>query len=161
MSQFLVKMLSAFLATVLFTAEATQAADRPNVLLLVSDDQRPDTIGALGNDIIDTPNLDWLVKHGTAFTRATCGNPICTPSRAEILTGASGFDMGVKDFGGKISPKAALFAETLRSTGYDTCYVGKWHNDGRPSTRGYTHQIGLYAGGGGRWAVPRLDHIFE
>lgn len=157
MHQSMVATLIAFLSTLLLTPLASDAASRPNVLLLVSDDQRPDTVGALGNNIIQTPNLDWLVKHGMAFTRATCGNPICTPSRAEILTGASGFEMGVRDFGGKISPKAALFAETLRSAGYDSCYVGKWHNDGRPSTRGYTHQIGLYAGGGGRWAVPSFD----
>ena len=62
------------------------AADHPNILLIVSDDQRSDTIAALGNKVIRTPNLDRLVRGGTSFTRATCGNPICTPSRAEILS---------------------------------------------------------------------------
>ena len=52
-----------------------------NVLLLVSDDQRPDTIAALGNKVIQTPSLDRLVNGGTSFLQATCGNPICTPSR--------------------------------------------------------------------------------
>ena len=72
-------------------AAAPVFAARPNVLLIVSDDQRPDTIHALGNERIETPNLDRLVTEGCAFTRATCGNPICTPSRAEILTGSCSF----------------------------------------------------------------------
>jgi arylsulfatase A-like enzyme len=63
------------------------AAAQPNIILLISDDQRPDTIAALGNDIIQTPNLDSLVKHGTTFTRATCANPLCVPARAELLSG--------------------------------------------------------------------------
>ena len=132
-------------------------ASRPNVLFLLTDDQRPDTIAALGNGIIKTPNLDWLVKHGTTFTRATCANPICTPSRAEILTGASGFDMGVRDFGGRISADSALLAKTMQTAGYETGYVGKWHNDGRPSSRGYQSSVGLFSGGGGKWWRPMLD----
>ncbi|MDA1014817.1 MAG: sulfatase-like hydrolase/transferase, partial [Planctomycetota bacterium] len=136
---------------------ATDVAGPPNVLFLLTDDQRPDTIAALGNTIIKTPHLDWLVKHGTSFTRATCANPICTPSRAEILTGASGFDMGVRDFGGRISPDSAIWGKTMQAAGYDTGYVGKWHNDDRPSSRGYTHAIGLFSGGGGKFWQPMLD----
>ena len=64
---------------------------RPNILFLLSDDQRPDTIGALGNDTIRTPHLDRLVREGTAFTRAVTASPICVSSRAEILTGSTGF----------------------------------------------------------------------
>src|SRR5690349_7790004 len=51
----------------------------PNVLLLLSDDQRPDTIHALGNRVIRTPNLDRLVEAGTTFTRAVSPNPLCVP----------------------------------------------------------------------------------
>lgn len=140
------------------TAEAAPAeAKRPNILFLLSDDQRPDTIHALGNRNIKTPHLDSLVNSGTAFLRATCANPICTPSRAEILTGASGFENGVRDFSRRIKPEAALWAQTLRRAGYRTGYVGKWHNDGRPGQRGYDETPGLYSGGGGRWAVPTFD----
>ncbi|MFH1922806.1 MAG: sulfatase-like hydrolase/transferase, partial [Planctomycetota bacterium] len=71
-------------------AEGQTSAQRPNVLLIVSDDQRPDTIRALGNPIIDTPALDSLVGEGTTFTRAIAPNPICVPSRAEIMTGCDG-----------------------------------------------------------------------
>ncbi|GAB4137227.1 MAG: sulfatase-like hydrolase/transferase [Planctomycetaceae bacterium] len=130
---------------------------RPNILFLLSDDQRPDTIAALGNPIIKTPHLDSLVKSGLTFTRATCSNPICTPSRAEILTGASGHRNGVTDFGGRFRKGIAFWANTFQRAGYRTGYVGKWHNAGRPSTVGYSETPGLYAGGGGRWAVPSFD----
>lgn len=144
-------------ATVASSAGELQKSRRPNVLFLLSDDQRPDTIRALGNPIIQTPHLDGLVKSGTSFTRATCANPICTPSRAEILTGAGGFQNGVRDFGGRIRPGVALWAQTMKRAGYRTGYVGKWHNDGRPSERGYDETPVLYAGGGGRWSVPTTD----
>ena len=60
---------------------------RPNILWLCTDQQRWDTIHALGNPYIDTPNLDKLCSQGVAFTNAYCQNPICTPSRASFLTG--------------------------------------------------------------------------
>ena len=129
----------------------------PNVLLIVSDDQRPDTIGALGNETIRTPHLDRLAARGTVLTRAIAANPICTPSRAELMTGASGFRNGVLDFGTKIRPECSLWAETMQQAGYHTWYVGKWHNDGRPTSRGYDETRGLFAGGGGRWWTERTD----
>ncbi len=130
---------------------------RPNVLFLLSDDQRPDTIHALGNDLIQTPNLDALVRSGTSMTRAVCPNPICTPSRAEIMTGCTGLRNGVFDFGRKINSDVALWAETMRQAGYNTGYVGKWHNDGSPTERGYEDTVGLYRGGAGRFAVASFD----
>ena len=129
----------------------------PNVLLLVSDDQRPDTIHALGNSIIQTPNLDMLVAGGSSFTRATCANPICTPSRAEILTGCSGFRCGVMDFGKPIYSKTPTLAKWFTKAGYTASYVGKWHNDGKPVQRGYVCTRGLYRGGGGKFAKPMVD----
>ena len=80
---------------VAFVRSVGAADERPNFLVIVSDDQRPDTIAALGNPLIETPNLDQLVRRGTTFTRATCAFPLCVPSRAEILTGASAFQNGV------------------------------------------------------------------
>jgi len=144
-----------------FSAAADQNADTkdtpPNIVFLLSDDQRPDTIAALGNSIIRTPNLDELVKAGTSFTRAVCANPICTPSRAEILTGVSGFHNGSLDFGKPIKKELPTWSQTLSKAGYDTWYVGKWHNDGKPVLRGYDETLGLFTGGGGRWAVPSYD----
>lgn len=139
-------------------ANSKQAGSRPNVLVLVSDDQRPDTIAALGNTIIQTPNLDLLVKSGSVFTRAIAPYPICTPSRAEILTGCSVFRSGVLDFGRKTNPDLVPWAAAMRDAGYQTCYVGKWHNSGRPSTNGYLETRGLFSGGGGRWWKDQVDY---
>ena len=136
-----------FLLPALSAAQDVSSPPRLNVLLLVSDDQRPDTIGALGNSHIRTPNLDQLVARGTSFLRATCANPICTPSRAEILTGCSGFRNGVLDFNQKIRPEMPRMAEAMRTAGYRTCYVGKWHNEGRPKSHGYDESLRLYASG--------------
>lgn len=149
---FVVLTVAAFLP-----AAISCGADRPNILLLVSDDQRPDTIHALGNDVIRTPNLDRLVREGSAFTRATCANPICTPSRAEILTGCNSFRNGVLDFGGKFSPDVPLMPQWFRDAGYRTWYVGKWHNHGAPVERGYDATNGLYRGGGGKFYKPQVD----
>jgi arylsulfatase A-like enzyme len=135
----------------------SRSDQRPNVLLIVTDDQRPDTIHALGNDIIRTPHLDDLARRGVSLTRAVCGNPICTPSRAEILSGCSSFRNGVLDFGTRIEPSLVLWPEAMARGGYHTWYVGKWHNDGRPTVRGYHKTRGLYAGGGGKWAVDQTD----
>ncbi len=130
---------------------------RPNVLLVVTDDQRPDTIHALGNRMIETPTLDRLVQRGTVFTRAVSANPICTPSRAEIMTGCSGFRNGVLDFGRTIRPELTTLAQAMHGAGYHTWYVGKWHNDGKPIDRGYESTRGLFHGGGGRWWTDRTD----
>jgi arylsulfatase A-like enzyme len=139
-------------------ADERQPARRPpNVLVLVADDQRPDTIAALGNSVIQTPNLDRLVREGSVLTRAVCANPICTPSRAEILTGCSGFRNGILDFGGQIDPQLVLWGEAMRRGGYRSYYVGKWHNDGKPTTRGYDETDGLFTGGGGRFWVDQKD----
>jgi arylsulfatase A-like enzyme len=136
---------------------AAPVGRRPNIVLLVADDQRHDTIAALGNPHIRTPHLDRLVREGFALTRAICPNPICTPSRAEILTGCSGMHNGVLDFGGHINPELTPLATALGAVGYHTCYVGKWHNNGRPDAFGYTECRGLFAGGGARWWTEQQD----
>ncbi|MCA8993916.1 MAG: sulfatase-like hydrolase/transferase [Planctomycetaceae bacterium] len=140
-----------------FVTSGNAAERRPNVLFILTDDQRPDTIHALGNDVIRTPNLDKLVHRGVSFTRAVCANPICTPSRGEILTGCSGFRSGVVDFGGKLDPELVCWPQAMRDSGYRTYYVGKWHNDGRPTTHGFERTNGMFTGGGGKWWQEKVD----
>lgn len=139
-------------------ALSTAVRAAPNILFIVSDDQRPDTIHALGNAVIETPNLDRLVVRGTSFTRAYAGYPICHVSRAQILTGTHAFKALLKYPGGAIDPKLATLAGTLQKSGYHTCYTGKWHNDGHPMQRGYTKTSGLYSSGGGKGITqPEMD----
>jgi arylsulfatase A-like enzyme len=129
---------------------AAEPAARPNVLFLLADDQRPDSIHALGNDLIRTPHLDRLVREGTTFTRAITAIPICVASRAEIMTGRDGLRNGKPDFGFSPAEGVPHWAEVMRDAGYHTCYSGKWHTPGRPSQHGYIRAEGLYAGGGGQ-----------
>ncbi|MAD79727.1 MAG: choline-sulfatase [Planctomycetaceae bacterium] len=128
------------------TAETTE--QRPNFLVIITDDQRPDTIHALGNPLIHTPNLDRLASQGMVFTRATCAFPLCVPSRAEILTGATSFRNGVPFGGGRLKKDLVFWADAMRSGGYHTWYCGKWMNDGSPKTRGYEETSGLFSSGG-------------
>lgn len=129
------------------------AADQPNILLIVSDDQRPDTIHALGNDVIRTPHLDRLIARGTTFTRAITAIPICVASRAELLTGRDGRLNGHQNFGFSPASGVASLGQVLGQAGYETCYVGKWHTSGRPKTHGYETVEGLFASGGGKFPL--------
>ncbi|MEW4530693.1 sulfatase-like hydrolase/transferase [Maioricimonas sp. JC845] len=141
------------LVAVLLTLTDTVALATPNVLFLLTDDQRPDTIHALGNALIETPNLDRLVREGTTFTRAIVAIPICVASRAEILTGRDGRLNGKENFGFSPADDVTHWAAAMQQAGYETCYVGKWHTTGRPSHHGYQRSEGLYSGGGGRFPL--------
>ena len=135
-------------------AEENAASSQPNFLVVVTDDQRPDTIHALGNSIIRTPTLDRLVAQGMTFTRAIAPDPLCVPSRAEIMTGCREFSNGVRSGGpGRMKPELVLWAQAMRDAGYHSWYVGKWMNDGRPVNRGYDETAGLFAAGGAGWPM--------
>jgi arylsulfatase A-like enzyme len=141
------------------TAREEGPKRRPNIVFLLADDLRPDTIAALGNPIIKTPNLDRLVRRGTAMTRAVSAYPLCVPSRAEILTGCSAFRNGVfPPF--HVEPVKGLttWPEALRGAGYHTWFVGKWHIAGRPTTRGFERSLGLF-GPGVKSPPPQVDSL--
>ena len=137
---------------------AAPISQRPNIILIVTDDQRPDTIRSLGNAVIETPHLDGLAARGTAFTRAYAGYPICHVSRAQLLTGCCAFKALPHYPGGAIDSSLATLAGTLRAAGYHTCYTGKWHNDGHPTQRGYSTTSGLFSSGGAKdFTQPESD----
>lgn len=124
---------------------ATRPRKRPNILFLLSDDQRADTIAAHGNPHIRTPNLDHLAGRGFSFRRNYCfgGNSgaVCVPSRAMINSGRTWFAVDNKLTGVTILP------ELLRGNGYTTFGTGKWHN-GEPSfLRGFQKGKAVFFGG--------------
>lgn len=130
---------------------------QPNILILFTDDQRFNTIGAWGNDEIHTPNMDRLAEMGVSFTRAHIpgGNngAVCMPSRAMLLTGRfyqhlplAFTNMGAVTENRGVSPYPT-FGETFKAAGYQTFFTGKWHN-GRPELHdGFTAGGNIYLGG--------------
>lgn len=112
------------------------ADQRPNILWYCTDQQRYDTIGALGNPHVRTPNLDRLVRSGVAFTHAHCQSPICTPSRASFLTGKYPSTVHVNTNGNRyFPPQETLVTRRLADLGYDCGLVGKLHLAGAANGR--------------------------
>lgn len=109
---------------------ASQPDNRPNVLFLFTDDQAPDTIHALGNPLIHTPNLDKLVERGTSFTNAyimggSCP-AVCSPSRAALFSGQTLWNLENQgEYGFEISEKYPTLPQVFRESGYDTFGTGK------------------------------------
>ena len=104
--------------------------DRPNILWYCTDQQRFDTIGALGNPHVRTPNLDRFVAQSVAFTHAYCQSPICTPSRASFLTGMYPSRVhNARNGNATVPPETAdhLVTRALAEAGYDGGLVGKLH----------------------------------
>ena len=102
----------------------------PNILWYCTDQQRFDTISALGNRYICTPNLDAFLATGTAFTHTYCQSPICTPSRASFLTGMYPSALSVNGNGIENFPiyyQDRLIPHILMELGYDCGLVGKLH----------------------------------
>ena len=101
---------------------------RPNILWYCTDQQRFDTIGALGNPYVSTPTLDGLVREGVAFTRAYCQSPICTPSRSSFMTGMyPGRIHNTRNGNGVFENPPPLISKLLADSGYDCGLVGKFH----------------------------------
>ncbi len=122
---------------------------RPNILFLFTDDQRFDTIRALGNKDIVTPNMDRLVRAGTTFTNAyimgSMSGAVCMPSRAMLLSGKNLFDL--VDKGRTIPAEHPMLPEVLRNAGYVTFGTGKWHNGKEPFARSFTAGANIFFGG--------------
>jgi arylsulfatase A-like enzyme len=132
----------------------------PNIVFFFTDDQRHDTLRAVGNARIQTPVLDRLAGDGTVFTHAhipggTCG-AVCMPSRAMLHTGRTLFH--IEDRGNTVPDEHVLMGEHFRRHGYRTFGTGKWHNGKRAFARSFTDGAHIFFGGmGDHWNVPAYD----
>jgi N-acetylglucosamine-6-sulfatase len=137
--------LAAFAALVL--ASATLAAEpRPNILLVVVDDLRFDDFGAAGHPFARTTHLDRVAREGAQFKNFFAVTPLCSPSRANILTGLETRHHGILDNTERspLSHRLPTFARTLQAAGYHTGFIGKWHMGNDPTPRpGFDYWVGM------------------
>lgn len=149
------------LAIALFAANSASASSgtsstaRPNIVFIFSDDHSIQTIGAYGARLSEfckrqkvTPNLDKLAAAGGLFVNSFCGNSLCSPSRAAVLTGLHSHANGVMLLDRPITPGVWTFPGNLRDAGYQTAVIGKWH---LASTRPTTDYWRILPGQGSYW----------
>ncbi|WP_146409913.1 sulfatase family protein [Allorhodopirellula heiligendammensis] len=108
--------------------------ERPNIVFLFSDDLTTQAISAYhyGLDLPPTPNLDRIAKEGMLFENSFCGNSICTPSRATVMTGLHSHKNGIVNLSGALDPESPTWPKRLHQSGYTTAIFGKWHMKTKP-----------------------------
>ena len=131
----------------LLLASATLAAEpRPNILLVVVDDLRFDDFGAAGHPFARTTHLDRVAREGAQFKNFFAVTPLCSPSRANILTGLETRHHGILDNTERspLSHRLPTFARTLQAAGYHTGFIGKWHMGNDPTPRpGFDYWVAM------------------
>ncbi|MEQ7801004.1 sulfatase-like hydrolase/transferase [Pedobacter sp. ASV1-7] len=127
-------LLSAALLALLGGTEAqAQKANvsKPNIIIIMTDQQTADAMSNAGNKDLHTPAMDKLAANGTRFTRAYCAQPLCTPSRSSIFSGKmpheSGFSGNAPEMDGQWPDSVLMMGKIFKNGGYKTGYVGKWH----------------------------------
>jgi len=102
--------------------------DRPNVILVMADDQGWGDCGYNGNAVLKTPNLDQMAAEGIRFDRFYAAAPVCSPTRGSCLTGRHPYRYGIFWAGeGRVPPEEITLADALKTAGYATGHFGKWH----------------------------------
>jgi arylsulfatase A-like enzyme len=149
---------------VLFAVFVPSAAAKPNVVVILADDQGWGDLSVNGNENLRTPNVDSLAKDGARF-EGFFVQPVCSPTRAEFLTGRwhprCGVH-GVSTGGERLNLDERTIAEAFKSAGYATACFGKWHNGSQypyhPNGRGFAEYYGFTSGHWGEYFDPPLDH---
>jgi arylsulfatase A len=143
--------VTAFFGTGALLSEA-RAAERPNFLVILCDDLGYGDLGCYGHPQIKTPHLDKLASEGIRFTDCYASAPVCSASRAGLMTGRTPSRVGVYDWIPNRHPmhlvkEEVTIAKSLKDAGYSTCHVGKWHLNGhfnspeqpQPGDHGFDH----------------------
>ncbi len=148
----------------LLAASTAFAADRPNVVVVLADDQGWGDLGVSGNTDVRTPHIDSLARDGALFERFFV-QPVCSPTRAEFLTGRyhpRGGVWGVSTGGERLDLDEKTVADAFTAAGYATGCFGKWHNGTQypyhPNGRGFGEYYGFTSGHWGEYFDPPLDH---
>ncbi len=143
--------LSSFLLC-LSAVSTTQAAPRPNILFVFTDDHAYQAISAYGSRINETPNIDRLAHEGMRFDNCYVTNSICGPCRAVILTGKYSHLNGFLVNGNQFEGSQQTFPKLMQAAGYATAMIGKWHLESNPT--GFDHWDILV--GQGTYYNPRM-----
>ncbi len=106
------------------------SSDRPHIVFVMADDMGWGQTGYRGHPILKTPNLDAMASHGLRFDRFYAGAPVCSPTRATVMTGRANDRTGVLSHGYALRQQEKTIAQALRDAGYVTGHFGKWHLNG-------------------------------
>ena len=116
-------------------------ANKPNILLIMSDEHAPMFSGPYGHPLVQTPHMDRLADDGVTFTNAYCNSPLCMPSRMSFMTGRYIHHIGAWDNAAPLRPDAVTWAHLLRDVGYDVVLSGKQHFGGMDQLHGFSAQL--------------------
>lgn len=111
-------------------ATAADSAPRPNIVFVMADDMGWGQTGYNGHPLLKTPHLDAMAAAGLRLDRFYASAPVCSPTRASVLTGRAGVRTGVPEHGYPLRLQEKTVAQALRSAGYATAHFGKWHLNG-------------------------------
>ncbi|MEM6768046.1 MAG: arylsulfatase [Bacteroidota bacterium] len=146
------------------TSPPTQTNTLPNVIIILTDDQGWGDLSLNGNTNLSTPNIDGLAYAGATFENFYV-NAVCSPTRAEILTGRYSFRSGIYSTGGggeRMDMDETTLADVFKAAGYATAAYGKWHNGMQypyhPNARGFDDFYGFCSGHWGNYFSPMLEH---
>lgn len=123
-------MKTALLCLLLFALGPTLFAAKPHIIFVMADDMGWGQTGYRGHPALKTPNLDAMAANGLRFERFYAGNPVCSPTRATVLTGRTNDRAGVLTHGYALRLQEKTIAQALKSAGYVTGHFGKWHLNG-------------------------------
>ena len=150
---------------ILCALSLTAAARKPNVIIIYTDDQGSVDLNCYGSKDLVTPHMDGLAKRGVRFTQFYASAPVCSPSRAGLLTGRYPVRAGMPGNAGSTKGKAGLaasevtIAETMKAGGYKTAHIGKWHlgytPETMPNSQGFDYSFGHMGG-----CIDNYSHFF-